>query len=66
MEKIVVEGGRRLEGSTRVSGAKNAVLPLMAAALLTDEPCRISNVPRLRDVETFLTLLERMGMEAQW
>ena len=63
MEKIVIEGGRRLEGSTRVSGAKNAVLPLMAAALLTDEPCRISNVPRLRDVETFLTLLERMGME---
>lgn len=63
MEKIVIEGGRRLEGSIQVSGAKNAVLPLMAASLLTDEPCRISNVPRLRDVETFLTLLERMGME---
>ena len=63
MDKIVIEGGVALEGVARASGAKNAVLPLMASALLTDEPCRISNVPRLRDVETFLTLLERMGVE---
>lgn len=63
MDKIVIEGGVALEGVARASGAKNAVLPLMASTLLTDEPCRISNVPRLRDVETFLTLLERMGVE---
>lgn len=63
MDKIIVEGGLPLKGRVRASGAKNAVLPLMAASLLTSEPCRISNVPRLRDVETFLRLLELLGVE---
>lgn len=64
MDKIVIEGGRPLSGTARASGAKNAVLPLMAAALLTEEPCSISNVPRLRDVETFLRLLKLIGVES--
>ncbi len=63
---MVIEGGRPLEGTVRASGAKNAVLPLMAAALLTDEPCRISNVPCLRDVETFLRLLEVIGVSGSF
>jgi UDP-N-acetylglucosamine 1-carboxyvinyltransferase len=64
VDKIIIEGGVSLKGKVRVSGAKNAVLPLMAASLLTSEPCRISNVPRLRDVETFLKLLELLGVES--
>lgn len=63
MDKIVIEGGSRLVGEVRVGGAKNAVLPLMAAALLADGATTITNVPKLRDIETFNTLLRHLGAE---
>lgn len=61
MEKLVIEGGRPLKGEVYVSGAKNSALPIMAAALLTDEPCTISNVPKLRDTLTMMKLLRSLG-----
>jgi len=63
MDVFVIRGGRRLRGTVRASGAKNAALPVMAAALLADGPVEIANVPRLRDVGTFSTLLGTMGVE---
>jgi UDP-N-acetylglucosamine 1-carboxyvinyltransferase len=62
MDKLLVGGGRRLEGEIRVSGAKNAALPILAATLLADEPVRIGNVPHLHDVTTTIELLGRMGV----
>ena len=61
MEKIRVRGGRRLEGVLSVSGAKNAVLPAMAAALLTPEPVVLENSPAVRDVATMIRVLQRLG-----
>ncbi len=61
MHKIVVEGGVRLTGEVRISGAKNAVLPILCAGLLADEPLHVSNVPRLHDVKTTLRLLAELG-----
>src|SRR5439155_648437 len=55
----VIEGGVPLRGTVHISGAKNAVLKLMAAAVLCDEPCTISNAPRIADVETILEVLAR-------
>lgn len=63
MDKLMMEGGRRLEGNVRISGAKNAVLPIMAATLLTDKIVRIDNIPHLHDVTTIIELLGRMGAE---
>jgi UDP-N-acetylglucosamine 1-carboxyvinyltransferase len=60
MEKFRIHGGRRLEGTVRVSGAKNAALPAMAAALLTCEPVRLQNIPRVRDIVTMGKLLAHM------
>jgi len=57
MDKFLIEGGARLEGAVRISGAKNAALPCMAAALLTKEPVRLKNVPRVRDIVTMGKLL---------
>ena len=62
MQRIVIQGGRPLEGRVRAGGAKNAALPLLAAALLTDEPCWLENVPDLRDIGTMLTLLGGLGV----
>ncbi|TWI00319.1 UDP-N-acetylglucosamine 1-carboxyvinyltransferase [Luteimonas cucumeris] len=62
MQKIVVTGGTPLHGEVRISGAKNAVLPILCAALLTDEPVAISNVPNLHDVKTTLRLLAELGV----
>jgi UDP-N-acetylglucosamine 1-carboxyvinyltransferase len=62
MDKLLIEGGVRLSGEVRVSGAKNAALPILAAALLTEEPLTVTNVPRLRDVTTMLNLLAQMGV----
>ncbi len=61
MHKIVVEGGVPLTGEVRISGAKNAVLPILCAGLLTDELLHVSNVPRLHDVKTTLRLLAELG-----
>jgi len=65
MDKLVIEGGVSLKGTVSVSGAKNAVLPLMAACLLTDERCTIKNVPSLRDVHTMIKILRSLGADAQ-
>jgi UDP-N-acetylglucosamine 1-carboxyvinyltransferase len=62
MQKLSIIGGTPLSGEIRVSGAKNAALPILAAALLADSPMRVSNLPRLKDVETMLALLARMGV----
>ncbi len=66
MDRIVVEGGRRLAGQVAVSGSKNASLALMAAALLADGESVLRNVPRLRDVEAMLDLLRALGARADW
>jgi UDP-N-acetylglucosamine 1-carboxyvinyltransferase len=63
MDKLVIQGGVPLSGEIRVSGAKNAALPILCATLLTAEPLRVQNVPHLRDVTTMLTLLGQMGVE---
>lgn len=63
MDKLAITGGRRLEGAVRISGAKNATLPILCAAILTDERVTIGNVPHLRDVTTTVELLGRMGVE---
>lgn len=63
MAKIVITGGQSLDGSVRISGAKNAVLPILAATLLSDEPVIIGNVPHLHDVTTTMELLGQMGVQ---
>ncbi|MBM3246010.1 MAG: UDP-N-acetylglucosamine 1-carboxyvinyltransferase [Candidatus Omnitrophica bacterium] len=65
MDKLVIEGGIRLKGEVAVSGAKNAVLPILAATLLTDEPCLIKSAPNLRDVNTMLKILRALGKNAE-
>ena len=64
MDKLRIRGGGPLEGEVRISGAKNAALPIMCAALLTDQPLRLANVPQLMDVRTMAKLLRQMGVEA--
>jgi len=65
MDKLLIRGGRRLEGEVVISGAKNAALPELCAALLTPEPVTLTNVPRLQDVSTTLKLLRNMGVQAE-
>ena len=66
MDKLLIRGGRSLHGEVRVSGAKNAALPELCAALLTEEPVTLRNVPRLQDVATMLKLIRNMGVRADW
>jgi UDP-N-acetylglucosamine 1-carboxyvinyltransferase len=63
MDSILVHGGRRLQGTIPISGAKNACLTLMPAALLTEEPVTLTNAPRLSDIRTMTALLESLGCE---
>jgi UDP-N-acetylglucosamine 1-carboxyvinyltransferase len=65
MDKLLIRGGRPLEGEVTISGAKNAALPELCAALLTAEPVTLTNVPRLQDVSTALKLLRNMGVRAE-
>jgi UDP-N-acetylglucosamine 1-carboxyvinyltransferase len=65
MDKLVIEGGRRLAGNVRISGAKNAALPAMAAALLAPGRSRLTNVPDLQDVRTMCRLLEHLGASCE-
>lgn len=65
MEKLRIVGGRKLEGRIRISGAKNAVLPILAASLLAERPVSIRRVPQLRDVGTMMNLLSEMGVRVQ-
>jgi len=66
MNKFVIEGGERLAGTVKISGSKNAVLPLLAATILQGGVYNISNVPRLKDVETMLRLINLLGSNAVW
>ena len=66
MEKFEIEGGIRLEGTVAVSGAKNAVLPLLAVAILFDQPVVLENVPRVRDTFSMIKLLNLLGVETEW
>ena len=61
MASLKIEGGRALSGRVAVEGNKNSALPLIAACMLTDQPCEIANVPRIRDVDVLLTLIEALG-----
>ncbi len=63
MDKLTITGGCPLSGEIRISGAKNATLPILAATLLAREPVTVTNVPHLRDVTTTISLLQRMGVE---
>src|SRR5918996_1445993 len=65
MSTLLIEGGRRLEGRVSVEGNKNAALPLLAACLLTDEECVLTNVPRIGDVEVMARLLLDIGAEVE-
>jgi len=65
LDKLKIRGGRRLEGEIRVSGAKNAALPILCAALLTERKLALSNVPRLMDISTMAKLLTQMGVEIE-
>jgi UDP-N-acetylglucosamine 1-carboxyvinyltransferase len=66
MPKFIVEGSRPLKGRIRPAGNKNAALPIVAAALLTDEPVTLENVPEIRDVRTLVDLLVSLGAQAEW
>src|SRR5512146_210270 len=61
MERFVVEGGRRLEGTIRPGGNKNAALPIIAACLLTDQPVKLRNLPDIQDVRILLEIVEQLG-----
>ncbi|MGL4809529.1 MAG: UDP-N-acetylglucosamine 1-carboxyvinyltransferase, partial [Giesbergeria sp.] len=65
MDKLLIRGGRPLRGPVDISGAKNAALPELCAALLTAEPVELRNVPRLQDVSTMLKLIRNMGVAVQ-
>jgi UDP-N-acetylglucosamine 1-carboxyvinyltransferase len=64
--QYIVEGGHRLKGTIEPSGNKNAALPIIAAALLTEHPVTLENVPRIRDTETLVELIRSVGAEVEW
>src|SRR5262249_19407909 len=66
MESFVIEGGRPLSGTVRAAGNKNGALPILAATVLASEPVTLTNVPRIRDVETMVELLADVGADASW
>ena len=66
MERLAIKGTVKLKGEVKISGAKNASLPILAATLLTDEPCKILGVPRLRDVYTMIRIVEFLGKKAEF
>ena len=65
-DEVLVHGGRPLHGSVRVGGAKNAALPIMAAALLTRDPCVIHNIPRIEDIATLADLMRSLGASVEF
>ena len=66
MSKFIIQGGQTLKGNIRVSGAKNAVLPILAASLLSPGKIRLNNVPRIQDVESMLSIMRLMGVSHTW
>ena len=65
MASLKIEGGRALSGKVAVEGNKNSALPLIAACMLTDQPCEVSNVPRIKDVDVLLELIESLGARVE-
>src|SRR5213592_4975179 len=65
-DALLIEGGRPLSGRIRAAGNKNGALPILASCLLTEEPVSLSNVPRIRDVNTMLDLLSNLGADCEW
>ena len=65
MEKIVITGGEPLSGNITIGGSKNAILPIMAACILTDEAVHLTNVPNLKDIKTMIKVLESLGVKAE-
>ena len=63
MDKFLIQGGVKLEGEVRISGAKNAALPLLAATILADTPITLTNVPNLKDVNTLVKLIAGLGVQ---
>jgi UDP-N-acetylglucosamine 1-carboxyvinyltransferase len=63
MDKLIITGGARLSGELRISGAKNAALPILAATLLSETPVSVGNIPHLHDITTTMELLGRMGVQ---
>lgn len=66
VERFVIQGGQRLTGAVAISGSKNAVLPMMAASVLTDQPCLLEGAPVLRDVAVMGEILRRLGAQVEW
>jgi UDP-N-acetylglucosamine 1-carboxyvinyltransferase len=66
MQALVIEGGRPLSGTIRVAGNKNGALPILAATVLASEPVTLTNVPRIRDVQTMIELLVDVGADVEW
>src|SRR2546421_2510884 len=66
MEKFVIEGGTRLSGTIVPAGNKNGALPILAACLLTEDEVTLRNVPRIRDVEAMMLLIEGLGADVRW
>ena len=65
-EAFVIEGGAKLSGTIRAAGNKNGALPILAACLLTDKEVTLTNVPRIRDVDTMVALLADVGADVEW
>ena len=61
MQKLVINGGKKISGTIKISGSKNATLPILAATILTDKRITITNIPLVRDVETMIELLKTVG-----
>ena len=66
MQKIEVFGANKLKGTIRISGSKNASLPILAATLLTDKKVRLKNLPKVRDIETMIKLLQTLGSKVKF
>ena len=66
MPKLIIEGGNKLTGTIKVNGSKNSALPIIASTLLTREKCIIKNVPRIKDIETMLQILSKLGADVSW
>ena len=66
MDRFIIHGGKKLNGTVQISGSKNAALPILVATLLTDEPCVLHRVPNLRDVRTTLKILEYLGKKVEY
>lgn len=65
MDKIIITGGKKLRGDVKISGSKNAALPILIASILSDGKCSIHNVPHLRDIDTILAVLQAIGMRIE-